>query len=102
PVKSTGDLLALRSDAYVVTPDDRLVLAGERDGQPPAIELDAHYKMLPEFDEAFASVPSLIRCETLKVTGKIRFSPGVTCRGKVGFVNSGPGTQPVLPGEYVN
>jgi len=103
PVKSTSDLLALRSDAYVVTPDDRLVLAEERKGQPPAIELDIHYKMLPEFDEAFgANVPSLIHCETLKVIGKIRFSPGVTCRGKVEFVNSGTKLQTVLPGNYAD
>src|SRR5687767_3228828 len=47
PVKTTSDLLALRSDAYMVTPDHRLVLAPERQGQPPEIELDAHYKMLP-------------------------------------------------------
>jgi len=103
PVKSTSDLLALRSDAYMVTPDDRLVLAEERDGQPPAIELDAQYKMLPDFDEAFGTnVPSLIHCETLKVAGKIRFSPDVTCRGKVEFVNSSPEPQTVLPGNYVD
>jgi len=103
PVKSTSDLLALRSDAYVVTPDDRLVLGEERNGQPPAIELDAHYKMLPDFDEAFGTnVPSLIHCETLKVTGKMRFSPGVTCRGRVEFVNSSAEPQTVLPGNYVD
>jgi UDP-N-acetylglucosamine pyrophosphorylase len=103
PVKSTSDLLTLRSDAYVVTSDDRLVLAPERNGQPPAIELDAHYKMLPEFDEAFgANVPSLLCCETLKVRGKLRFSPGVTCRGNVEFANSSNERQTVLPGNYAD
>jgi len=102
PVKSTSDLLALRSDAYVVTLDDRLVLAPERDGQPPAIELDPHYKMLPEFDEAFANVPSLVHCETLQVTGRMRFSPGVMCRGKVQFTNPSHQGQTVTSGEYVD
>ena len=103
PVKSTSDLLALRSDAYVVTSDDRLVLAEERNGRPPTIELDAHYKMLPEFDEAFGiNVPSLVHCETLKVNGKMRFSPGVTCRGKVEFINSSAEPQTVLPGNYID
>ncbi len=32
PVKTTDDLLALRSDAYELTDDARVVLAGERDG----------------------------------------------------------------------
>jgi UDP-N-acetylglucosamine pyrophosphorylase len=102
PVKSTSDLLALRSDAYVVAPDDRLVLAEERNGRPPAIELDDHCRMLPDFDEAFASVPSLVRCERLKVTGRMRFSPGVTCRGKVEFTNSSNERQTVASGEYVD
>ncbi len=103
PVKSTSDLLALRSDAYVVTSDDRLVLAPERHCQPPAIDLDAHYKMLPDLDEAFgANVPSLIHCEALKVTGKTRFSPGVTCRGKVEFTNSSNERRTVASGEYVD
>ncbi len=38
PVKTTDDLLALRSDAYVVTPDFRLELHPERRGQPPVVK----------------------------------------------------------------
>jgi UDP-N-acetylglucosamine pyrophosphorylase len=103
PVKTTSDLLALRSDAYVVTPDHRLVLAPERNGQPPAIELDPHYKMLPEFDEAFgSSVPSLLHCRTLKVTGRMRFSSGVVCRGNVEFVTSSAEPRGVPAGQYVD
>ena len=103
PVKTTSDLLAMRSDAYVVTPDDRLILAEERNGQPPAVELDSHYKMLPEFEEAFGtSVPSLVRCDELKVAGRMRFAPGVVCRGKLEFVNSSNERQTVASGEYVD
>ncbi len=40
PVKTTSDLLALRSDAYQVTDDWRLVLAAATRGVPPAIDLD--------------------------------------------------------------
>lgn len=101
PVKTTGDLLALRSDAYVVTPDDRLVLAPERDGQPPAIELDVGCAMLPEFEKTFGSnIPSLIHCDALKVTGKVRFARGVICRGKVEFVNSSSELRTIAAGEY--
>src|SRR5947208_3154134 len=44
PVKTTNDLLALRSDCYVLTSDEHVELAPERDG-PPLVDLDpAHYK----------------------------------------------------------
>src|ERR671929_1509861 len=41
PVKTTSDLLALRSDAYVLTDDQRVELAAERNGTPPFVELDS-------------------------------------------------------------
>merc|ERR1719487_62398 len=44
PVKTTNDLLALRSDAYVLTPDCRIELAAARSGVPPNIKLDGDYK----------------------------------------------------------
>src|SRR5262249_48358508 len=51
PVKTTTDLLALRSDAYRVTEDFRLVLDESRRGQPPVVDLDAaHYKLLVDFE----------------------------------------------------
>jgi len=67
PVKSTSDLLALRSDAYQITADHRLVLDEERRGHPPTIELDStHYKHLDAFDRRFAhGVPSLLLCDQL-------------------------------------
>jgi UDP-N-acetylglucosamine pyrophosphorylase len=103
PVKTTNDLLALRSDAYVVTRDHRLVLDESRKGQPPAIELNDHYKMLPEFDEAVGNaVPSLLGCDSLKVSGKLRFLPGVICKGAVEFVNASGEVRVVAPGNYSN
>jgi len=46
PVKTTNDLLAMRSDAYVVTKDRRLELDSQRGGVPPTIKLDARYKFV--------------------------------------------------------
>ncbi len=76
PVKTTSDLLALRSDAYVITEDGRAVLAPERNGIPPEINLDGdHFKMVDQLDAALAGgVPSLIRCKRLDVKGAARFS----------------------------
>ena len=102
-MKTTSDLLALRSDAYTVTADHRLVLAPSRGGQPPAIDLDANYKMLPEFDEAFGEgVPSLLECDSLQVVGKWRFSPGIVCKGAVKFINKGGEYRTIPAKTYVN
>lgn len=103
PVKTTSDLLALRSDAYTVTADHRLVLAQSRAGRPPEIDLDANYKMLPEFDEAFGEgVPSLLECDSLQVAGKWRFSPGIVCKGGVKFINNSSECRTIPAKTYVN
>ena len=62
PVKTTEDLLALRSDAYVLTDDARVELAPERDGTPPVVDLDDdYYKLLRDFDARFpGGAPSLV------------------------------------------
>jgi UDP-N-acetylglucosamine pyrophosphorylase len=102
PVKTTSDLLALRSDAYLVTEDWRLALAPRRNQVPPVIDLDgAHYKMVDQLDAALAgSVPSLIDCRELTVRGPVRFNAGNVFSGKVAITNAS-GTPKDLPaGEY--
>ena len=87
PVKTTSDLLALRSDAYHVTEDYLLVLAESRHGQPPVIDLDSkHYKLLADFEAAFPhGAPSLVNCDSLKVSGKKIFPANLVLQGKVEF-----------------
>ena len=54
PVKTTNDLLVVRSDAYVLTDDARVVVAPERGGNLPLVELDGdHFKLLRDFDARF-------------------------------------------------
>lgn len=102
PVKTTADLLALRSDAYVVTDDFRLALDPSRVGRPPLIDLDSnHHKLIDGFDAMVANgVPSLLQCESLKVTGKIVFEPNVVLSGKVAIINESDELRNVPAGKY--
>ncbi len=85
PVKTTDDLLALRSDAYRLDGDARVELAPEREGRVPFVALDSdHFKLLRDFEERFAEgPPSLVECDRLVVEGDVRFGAGVVVRGDV-------------------
>ena len=83
PVKTTSDLLVLRSDAYLVTDDGRLELAPERDGRAPVVSLDDSFKLVGDLEARFEGVPSLVGCERLVVRGDVTFEPGVVVRGAV-------------------
>jgi UTP--glucose-1-phosphate uridylyltransferase len=77
PVKTTNDLLVVRSDAYVLREDDaRVEPAPEREGMdPPVVDLDPRYfKLLDDFEARFPSgPPSLKRAERLVVRGDVVF-----------------------------
>lgn len=89
PVKTTSDLLALRSDAYAVTDDQRLELVPERTGVPPEVVLEErYYKTLAGLEAGFERrAPSLRRCTHFRVEGPWRFEEGVVCEGAAKFVN---------------
>jgi UTP--glucose-1-phosphate uridylyltransferase len=84
PVKTTNDLLVVRSDAYALTDDFRLRLAGGRDGAP-YVDLDSeHFKLLPDFEQHFpAGAPSLVAADRLEVRGDVTFGRDVVVRGSV-------------------
>jgi UTP--glucose-1-phosphate uridylyltransferase len=85
PVKTTSDLLVLRSDAYVLTDDCLVEPSPELADGLPLVELDSdHYKLLRDFDARFpAGPPSLVACKRLAVEGDVRFGRDVVCRGEV-------------------
>jgi len=90
PVKTCADLLRVRSDAYVVTDDFRLILAPECKGIPPTVDLDSKvYKKVSGLDRLLegGEVPSLKGCSKLSVKGKVILSPGTTFKGKVSLTN---------------
>merc|ERR1712039_581835 len=103
PVKKCDDLIALRSDAYVVTEDFRIELAPERAGIPPLVKLDDRYKFVDAMDTIIPNgVPSLKNCTKLVIEGEVEFAAGVVLEGTVTFKNTGDGKKTVAAGTYEN
>lgn len=88
PVKSTEDLLLLRSDVYQFTADAQLLARGPA----PTIRLDPlHYRLLADFEARFpAGPPSLIEANSLTVQGDFTFGAGVVARGEAVVRSSRP------------
>jgi UTP--glucose-1-phosphate uridylyltransferase len=82
PVKNTNDLLGIRSDAYELTDDARIVLHPER-ANPPVIRLDDRFfKMIDHYEERFPhGSPSLRACRSLTVEGDITFGADIVVEG---------------------
>jgi len=79
PVKTTNDLLVLRSDAYDLGTDFVLDQVAPH---LPFVDLDEIYKVVEEFDKRFAAgVPSLKEAESLVVSGDWSFGKGVQVKG---------------------
>jgi UTP--glucose-1-phosphate uridylyltransferase len=60
PVKTTDDLLVLRSDAYALDDDDGRLRPRFR-GDPPVVTLGPRLKLLADFDAAFPDSPPSLR-----------------------------------------
>jgi len=101
PVKKCDDLIALRSDAYVLTEDFRIELAPERKGVPPTIKLDDLYKFVDAMDTLIPNgVPSLIGCNSMKIEGRCEFASGVVVQGDVTFKNFSDAKKTIAAGTY--
>jgi UTP--glucose-1-phosphate uridylyltransferase len=85
PVKTTDDVLVLRSDVYELADDARVLPVPERADELPYVELDpAHFRFLADFEARFpAGPPSLVACDRLLVRGDVTFGAGVVARGAV-------------------
>jgi UDP-N-acetylglucosamine pyrophosphorylase len=98
PVKTTGDLLALRSDAYEILPDGQVRLDGSRSGKPPLVVLSDEYKMVDSLDGL--GVPGLLSCDSLTISGPVKFTAGVVIEGKVEIRNASGSIKEVPAGTY--
>ncbi|MFT5351145.1 MAG: UTP--glucose-1-phosphate uridylyltransferase, partial [Gammaproteobacteria bacterium] len=89
PVKTTNDLLLVRSDVFHLsenyTLSSKLALS-----DMPLITLDNNfYQMIEAFESRFPHGPlSLIDCQSLEVEGDIIFGKNITIKGKVRLQNN--------------
>ena len=87
PVKTTNDLLVLRSDAYDVGADFTVRAQAEK---PPRVELDARYfRTIAHFDARIPSTPSMVDARSLTVVGDWTFGADVVVRGDVRLEDAG-------------
>jgi UTP--glucose-1-phosphate uridylyltransferase len=82
PVKTTNQLLTVRSDAFELTEGWTMRAAAD---PIPVVELDSDcYKLLADFERRFAGGPPSLRdCRRLTVEGDVSFGRDVVVRGEV-------------------
>lgn len=105
PVKTTNDLLAVRSDAYIAAQESSvLILAPSRQGVPPRIDLDPQwYRLMDSYEKLFPSgPPSLIDCSVLHVRGPVLFEPGTLIEGEVTVENPTDIVRALPAGTYAD
>ncbi|ROS22924.1 UTP--glucose-1-phosphate uridylyltransferase [Cellulomonas sp. PhB150] len=78
PVKTTNDLLVLRSDVYRLEDDHRLTARVEA----PFVDLDEHYTTIAAFDARLPVTPSLAEAASLRVRGDWTFGSDVVVTGE--------------------
>ncbi len=95
PVKTTNELLLLRSDVYDLGADGRLQSTSD---SSPEIDLDPrYYKKVGGFSARMPQAPSLRNATALKVRGDWTFGADVTVQGAVALADDG-GAQRVEDG----
>lgn len=82
PVKTTNDLLVLRSDVYTIGQD---FVLDQQATTIPFVDLDGqHYKVVAEFDKRFPEgAPSMKEATSLTVNGDFTFGGRVQVKGEV-------------------
>jgi UTP--glucose-1-phosphate uridylyltransferase len=82
PVKTTNELLLLRSDVYRITDDG--VVESTIDHAEPFVDLAGPFRFVDDFERRFPhGVPSMRECTSLRVEGDVTFGSGVACVGDV-------------------
>lgn len=97
PVKTSNDLLAVRSDAYLLTDDFRIVPNPARTRpRTVLVTLDTRfYQLIDQLEARFPhGVPSLLHCDAFTVQGDVTFGRHITAHGTVTVQTEAPLTIP--------
>lgn len=87
PVKTTNDLMLMRSDVYGLGADFRVRAQVD---EPALVNLDRRFfGTIADFDARVPQAPSLVDARSLTVHGDWRFGRGVVVRGEVVLEDTG-------------
>jgi UTP--glucose-1-phosphate uridylyltransferase len=90
PVKTCNDLLALRSDCFLYTDDQSLLMNPEREelGRHDVVKVKLdpkYYSKIDGLDERFGDgVPSLVNCDSLTIEVDVGFDAKTFTQGYIG------------------
>jgi UTP--glucose-1-phosphate uridylyltransferase len=103
PVKKTQDLLALRSDCYMLTDTGGVAPSPQRRLGRIQIQLDTdYYGKIDDLDKRFSQgVPSLLECEALTIEGDVYFEENVAIKGSVHLRNIGTTPATIKAGTVI-
>jgi len=104
PVKTTNDLLAIRSDLYTFGKEHQVALHPQRFTPPPEIKLDPRfYKNIADFETRFSQgAPSLLQCDSLQIDGDIHFGTDIRIEGDVHLRNPTDKTATIADGSRLH
>jgi len=105
PVKNCNDLLAVRSDRFVFSEKQTLILNPNMESDLIRINLDPGYYWARDLlNERFLidGTPSLIDCESLTVKGDVFFEKNVIIKGRVVITNSGKSPATIKAGTVID
>lgn len=103
PVKKCQDLLAIRSDCYLLTENHHLIMNPKRKIPPPKITLDpVFFAHLDDFNDRLRWPPSLVDCISLTVVGNVFFQQDVAITGQVTITSPGKAPATIPPGSRIH
>jgi UTP--glucose-1-phosphate uridylyltransferase len=90
PVKKCNDLLVIRSDRFEYSPESGFCPNPACGSESITVTLDPrYYSKIDQFESRFPEgPPSLVRCQSLKVSGDVLFGRNVELAGDVEIINN--------------
>jgi UTP--glucose-1-phosphate uridylyltransferase len=104
PVKKCDDLMAVMSDCYVFSEQDRLIENPARQMGRITIKLDPnYYGKIDQFNRRFPfGAPSLVDCRALTISGDVRFENNIIVKRTVKIINTASQQKTIPAGTIID